>query len=82
MSDPNAPGTPGQGPDPSIQTPPTGAPPAPAASHWLGEQADELTRGYVANKGWSNPMDILAAYRGAEKFISAPVERWFCGVRM
>jgi hypothetical protein len=41
---------------------------------WL-KGATELDVGYVKNKGWASPADVLAAYRGAEKFISAPVDQ-------
>jgi len=49
---------------------------APAAGfEWLGKDVPELDVGYVTNKGWKAPTDILAAYKGAEKFISAPVDQ-------
>lgn len=50
------------------------AAPTAAPIPWL-EGADELTLGYVQNKGWKEPTDILNAYRNAEKFISAPVDK-------
>jgi hypothetical protein len=52
---------------------PAAAAAAPAFS-WL-PSADEATVGYLQNKGWKEPTDILNAYRGAEKFISAPIEQ-------
>ena len=52
-------------------------PAAPAATEtidWL-KGAPETDVGYVKNKGWQSPADVLNAYRGAEKFISAPVDQ-------
>lgn len=62
-----APTNPGQAP-----AEPPAAPPA--LPSWT-EGFDEVSLGYVKNKGWQSPADVLTAYRGAEKFISAPVDR-------
>lgn len=53
----------------------TTAAPATTGYEWLGKDVPELDLGYVQNKGWKAPADILNAYRGAEKFISAPVDQ-------
>lgn len=37
--------------------------------------ADEAAVSYLQNKKWTEPGQLLDAYRGAERFISAPVER-------
>ncbi len=60
------------------ETPPAGgtppAPPAggtpPAAIPWL-TGADEVTVGYVQNKGWSEPKQVLDSYRNLEKLMGA-----------
>lgn len=46
----------------------TSAPAAPATPSisWLAD-ADETTAGYVANKGWQTPADLLNSYRNLEK---------------
>lgn len=38
-----------------------------AAPHWLGTEVDEATQGYLANKGWKNPGDMLKSYQNLEK---------------
>lgn len=52
----------------------TAAPAAPApatpAPSWL-EGADETTIGYVQNKGWSDPKQVLDGYRNLEKLLGA-----------
>lgn len=79
-----APGSAGQGaPDggaaaalipTSTQT--NAAPPAPAAGaapeaiDWL-KGADEATVGYVKNKGWQEPSQVLDGYRNLEKLLGA-----------
>lgn len=60
-----APGTPGQG---AADTGATSTP-APAIA-WLGE-ADETTVGYVQNKGWQEPKQVLESYRNLEKLMGA-----------
>lgn len=50
-----------------------GAPPAagaPTAPEWL-KGADELTVGYVQNKGWTEPTQVLEGYRNLEKLLGA-----------
>ena len=49
---------------------PSAAPAAPAAPSWL-EGADELTIGYVQNKGWTEPKQVLDGYRNLEKLLGA-----------
>lgn len=46
--------------------------PAPVASTpgWL-EGADDLTVGYVQNKGWTDPKQVLDGYRNLEKLLGA-----------
>lgn len=46
--------------------------PAPAASApaWL-DGADDLTVGYVQNKGWTDPKQVLDGYRNLEKLLGA-----------
>lgn len=59
-------------------SPPAGAPPAPADPPappaapvpWL-PGADDLTVGYVQNKGWKEPSQMLDSYRGLEKLMGA-----------
>lgn len=48
-----------------------GGAPAPAW-HGLSDPADV---GYIQNKGWQNPQDVIKSYRGAEKLIGKPVDR-------
>lgn len=43
---------------------------APAAPSWL-EGADEITVGYVANKGWQEPKQAIESYRNLEKLMGA-----------
>ena len=59
---------------PTSNAPAPDATPPAAGLPWF-EGADTDTVGYITNKGWQSPADILQAYRGAEKFISAPVDR-------
>lgn len=63
-------------PAPAAASAPAAAPAAapPAEVKWL-EGADQDTLAYVQRKGWNSPADVLTAFRGAEKFISAPVEQ-------
>lgn len=46
------------------------APAAPAAPSWLNG-ADETTIGYVQNKGWTEPTQVLEGYRNLEKLLGA-----------
>lgn len=48
--------------------PPAAAPAAPIA--WLNG-ADETTVGYVNNKGWTEPVQVLDGYRNLEKLLGA-----------
>jgi hypothetical protein len=49
-------------------TPPAAAPAA--APEWL-KGADEVTVGYVQNKGWTEPTQVLEGYRNLEKLLGA-----------
>jgi hypothetical protein len=44
--------------------------PAPTTPTWH-DGADELTVGYIQNKGWKNGLDAVTSYRNAEKVIGA-----------
>jgi hypothetical protein len=55
---------------PPAGSPPAAAPPAPTAPAWL-TGADETTVGYVANKGWTEPKQVLEGYRNLEKLLGA-----------
>ncbi len=69
---------------PATQTPPPAAPPAaappppsapaPQASEWTAGLNDEL-KGYVQNKGFKAPQDVLESYRNFEKLHGVPQER-------
>lgn len=61
---------PAGGTPPAGQAPPAGAPPAGTAPAWL-PGADEATTGYVANKGWKEPGDVLSSYQNLEKLLGA-----------
>lgn len=64
-------GGPPPAPAPAGGTPPAPAPaPAPTAPAWL-TGADETTVGYVANKGWTEPKQVLEGYRNLEKLLGA-----------
>lgn len=43
---------------------------APEAPKWLGE-ADETTVGYVQNKGWTDPKQVVSSYLNLEKLLGA-----------
>jgi len=51
-------------------SPPAAVVPAPATPSWL-EGADEVTVGYVQNKGWDDPKQVLEGYRNLEKLLGA-----------
>ena len=77
-----APGAPGQ--DAAAPAAPASAsaalaaaPAAPVAAPatvpaWMAD-LDETSVGYIQNKNWNSPADVLNAYRGAEKFMRAPI---------
>lgn len=74
MSDENASGN-GQGTQEGTQASSataTGAPPQPTDSPlpWL-EGADAATLGYVKNKGWEKPAQLLDSYQNLEKLLGA-----------
>lgn len=48
----------------------TPQPPAPTGVAWL-PGADDLTVGYVQNKGWDNPAKAVESYRNLEKLFGA-----------
>ena len=54
----------------SQQATATPAAAAPAAINWLSG-ADETTLGYVQNKGWTEPRQVLDGYRNLEKLLGA-----------
>ena len=84
MSDQQAPANSGQGAStsaalaqPQATAAPTGtqvtqqqAVPPQAAPAWLAN-ADETTVGYVQNKGWTEPTQVLEGYRNLEKLLGA-----------
>jgi len=41
---------------------------------WLGGLSEDL-KGYVGNKGWKSPADLVESYRGAEKLLGVPKDR-------
>lgn len=53
----------------TIAPPPAAAGPT-AAVPWL-DGADDTTLGYVANKGWSKPAELLNSYQNLEKLLGA-----------
>lgn len=64
-------GTPPAPPAGGEAPPAGGTPPAPpSAPTWL-TGADEVTVGYVANKGWTEPKQVLEGYRNLEKLLGA-----------
>lgn len=48
----------------------TGTNPGSNNHNWLG-QVDDLTVGYVQNKGWQNPNELLTSYQNLEKLFGA-----------
>jgi len=50
--------------------PPAPPPPTNTPVAWL-PGADEATAGYVQNKGWSEPAQVLESYRNLEKLLGA-----------
>lgn len=51
--------------------PDSAAPAAPAAFDWAAHGLDQETLGFVQNKGFKGPSDVLAAYRNLEKLMGA-----------
>jgi len=71
MSDVNTPAEGGQGAAPAAASAAAPAAAAPAAApSWLSG-ADETTVGYVQNKGWTEPKQVLEGYRNLEKLLGA-----------
>ena len=57
-------------PTSTVVAPPPAAPGPTAAIPWL-DGADETTLGYVANKGWQKPAELLNSYQNLEKLLGA-----------
>jgi len=57
-------------------TPPVVPPPVtpPAAPDWTAGFSDD-TKGFVQNKGYKGPQDVIDSYRGLEKLLGVPPER-------
>lgn len=51
--------------------PPNPTPPSPPAPQTWYAGADELTRGYVQNKGWDDPLKAVSSYQNLEKLLGA-----------
>lgn len=61
-------------PGAAAATPPAAAAPVsttPAAAKPWYEGADEITTGYVQNKGWKNPLEAVSSYQNLEKLLGA-----------
>ena len=58
----DAPVTPDTPDTPAVQTP-----------EWMGDLDTDLA-GYVANKGWKTPVDVLKSYQGVEKMVGGQVK--------
>lgn len=54
---------------PNVAPPVSSSPSTP--SDWTSEMAPDV-KGYVQNKGWRNPSDLLDSYRGFEKLHGVP----------
>jgi hypothetical protein len=58
---------------------PPGTPPSdqpnpnstPVDVKWLGENPPDEIKGYVQNKGWKNPLEVLDGYRNLEKLVGS-----------
>lgn len=72
-------GAPGGAPTPN-GTPPSSTPPAaapsasPTPSDWMLGFNDDM-KGYVSNKGFKGPQDVVESYRNFEKLMGAPRDR-------
>lgn len=64
-----APAAPAEPTSIQVSPAPTSLPSAPPIT-WL-DGADETTVGYVQNKGWSDPKQVLDGYRNLEKLLGA-----------
>lgn len=53
----------------TVSAAPTDLPATPTFDWAKG--ADELTTGYIQNKGWDNPMKVVDSYRNLEKLLGA-----------
>lgn len=62
--------TPSATPTPTPSATPTPTPtPGVVDTKWLGENADPALVGYVQNKGWDGPRQLLDGYRNLEKLV-------------
>ncbi len=52
-----------------------GAAPAQASAGDWTSSLPELTRGYIQNKGWQKPDDLITSYQNLEKSVGLPPER-------
>jgi hypothetical protein len=69
LAAPAAPAAPATPTSATISPPPAPAGPT-AAIPWL-DGVDETTLGYVANKGWQKPAELLNSYQNLEKLLGA-----------
>lgn len=53
---------------------PTPAPAAAPAADWLGGM-EESAKGFVANKGWKTPGEMLGSYQNLEKLVGHPADK-------
>jgi len=60
--------------EPGQAAPTPAEPAAPAENGWLGEMPDDM-KGYVENKGWKTPGDILNSYQNLEKLRGVPEDK-------
>lgn len=68
-------GTPNPAPAAGGAPPAAGTPAAPAAFDWAANGFKDADLGYVQNKGWKGPADVVASYRDLEGFRGVPAER-------
>lgn len=55
-------------------TPETPAAPAAPEAPWFGNVSEDL-KGYIENKQWSGPEDVITGYRNLEKLTGVPADR-------
>lgn len=55
-------------------TPPASASAAPSTTDWTTGLAD-LDRGYIQNKGWKGPGDVVSGYQNLEKLVGVPADQ-------